>query len=298
MISIFDILATVPAAESESGLGGILKNFNVTWPLFLSQVASFLIVAALLKKFAFGPVQSMLEQRRNRIADGEKMLKVIEKQLADAAKTSAEAIAKANEDAVRLINEAMHSASALSEQSAQEALAQAQNIINKAEAASKAFAWSDKASFEGLPQSGTFGTIGDETFAVSEVEIQVSEQAGTWTFRARGADSGILGPSITTKGAPAAGQSYSAPMGSNEGVYFQTPRPGRSVGTKDFSDTVDLTTDSAYAIEIATMTLSADGKTGTASGRFVTMFKDAGSDFPAMRAAGNFKNATVRVWKK
>ena len=170
--------------------------------------------------------------------------------------------------------------------------------VAKAEAASKAFAWSDKASFEGLPQSGTFGTIGDETFAVSEVEIQVSEQAGTWTFRARGADSGILGPSITTKGAPAAGQSYSAPMGSNEGVYFQTPRPGRSVGTKDFSDTVDLTTDSAYAIEIATMTLSADGKTGTASGRFVTMFKDAGSDFPAMRAAGNFKNATVRVWKK
>ena len=138
MISIFDILATVPAAESESVVGGITKTFGVTWPLFFSQVASFLIVAALLYKFAFGPVQTMLEQRRSRIAEGEEKLKQIEKQLAEAEKTAAAAIAKANEEAVRLINEAMHGASALSEQSAQEALAQAQNIISKAEAAAKA----------------------------------------------------------------------------------------------------------------------------------------------------------------
>ena len=125
------------AAENPGVLENIQKTFGLNTPFFIAQVVNFFLVIFVLKKFAFGPVQAILEQRRNRIADGEKMLKVIEKQLADAEKDAAEAIAKANEEAVRLINEAMHGAAALSEQSAQEALAQAQHIITKAEAAAK-----------------------------------------------------------------------------------------------------------------------------------------------------------------
>lgn len=169
--------------------------------------------------------------------------------------------------------------------------------LANADAAAKNFSWNEQPSFEGLAQGASFGVIGDEPFVINDIEIQVSEQAGTWSFRARGGESGILGPSITTQGAPVAGKSYSAPMGTNAG-YFQAPRPGRSLGTKDFAETVDLSSDNAYVIEITKMNLSADGKTGTASGRFVTMFKDSGADFPAMRAAGTFVDAPVRVWKK
>jgi F-type H+-transporting ATPase subunit b len=138
MNSILQIFASVPAVESESVLAGIAKNFHVTWPLFLSQCATFVIVAIVLKKFAFGPIQAMLEQRRSRIAEGEEKLKRIEKQLADSEATTTAAIEKANQEAVRLIQEAKDGAHAFSEQKAQEAIAQAQNILTKAEAAAKA----------------------------------------------------------------------------------------------------------------------------------------------------------------
>jgi F-type H+-transporting ATPase subunit b len=141
MTPIFDLLAaTAPAVEGEGGgvAGEILRTFHVDKPFFFSQVASFLIVAFLLKKFAFGPIQKMLEERRSRIAEGESKLRQIEQQLADSERSTAAAIAKANEDAARMINEAKTSAAALSEQKAQEAIASAQQILAKAEAAAQA----------------------------------------------------------------------------------------------------------------------------------------------------------------
>ncbi len=132
------LAADTPAVESEGVVQRIVENFHISWPFFIAQCVSFLIVALLLKKFAFGPIQAMLEQRRNRIAEGEEKLKRIERQLAESEKTTAEAIAKANEDAQRLIQEARDSAAALSESKAQEAVAQAQQILAKAEAAAKA----------------------------------------------------------------------------------------------------------------------------------------------------------------
>ena len=91
-----------------------------------------------LKKFAFGPVQQILEERRARIAGGEAKLKQIEKQLADSEATTAAAIEKANSEAVRLIEEAKHGAAVFSEQKSQEAIASAQQILTKAEAAARA----------------------------------------------------------------------------------------------------------------------------------------------------------------
>ena len=171
------------------------------------------------------------------------------------------------------------------------------SMATQAEAAAKALEWTDKPAIAAALQAA-FGAIGDGAFAITSVEIQISEAAGNWTFRARGGDSGILGPSITIAGAPATGQAYNAPMGNNAGAYFQAPRAGRAIGTKDFAETIDLTGESAYSVEITKLTIAADGKTGTATGRFVYMQKESGADFPAMRAAGTFDNATVRVWKK
>lgn len=138
MISTFDLLAAATTAESEGALGEITRTFHVTWPLLISQVVSFLIVAFLLKKFAFGPIQTMLEERRERIASGEEKLKLIERQLADSVQTTATAIAKANDEAVRMVKEAKTGASIFSEQKAQEAISNAQSILAKAEAAATA----------------------------------------------------------------------------------------------------------------------------------------------------------------
>lgn len=133
---MFSILAA--AAENPGVFETIKKTFGLNGWFFLAQVINFFLVVWILKKFAFGPVQEMLEQRRVRIAEGEAKLKRIEKQLAESEETTAAAIAKANEEALRLINEAKEGATAFTEQKSQEAISQAQQILAKAEAAAKA----------------------------------------------------------------------------------------------------------------------------------------------------------------
>lgn len=138
-MEILNILAATGVAEGlkETGLA-IKEQFGLQGQLFFSQAIGFLIFAGVLYKYAFGPIQAMLEQRRTRIAEGEEKLKQIEQQLADSEKATAAAIAKANEEAVRMINEAKEGAASFSEQKAQEAISQAQQILAKAEAAAKA----------------------------------------------------------------------------------------------------------------------------------------------------------------
>ena len=126
------------AVEQAGILETITKTFGLNVPFFIAQVINFFLVIFILKKFAFGPIQEMLGQRRARIAEGEAKLTQIQQQLAESEKTTAAAIAKANEDAARLINEARTSAAALSEQKAQEAISSAQQILAKAEAAARA----------------------------------------------------------------------------------------------------------------------------------------------------------------
>lgn len=132
------LLLASATAEQQGVVSELAGKFGVTWPLFIAQIICFVLVMIVLKKYAFGPVQKMLEERRNRIAEGEAKLAQIEKQLAESEAATAAAIAKANEDAQRMIAEARDGAAALSEQKAQEAIAQAQQIIAKAEAAAKA----------------------------------------------------------------------------------------------------------------------------------------------------------------
>ena len=115
----------------------LINDFGVTWPLFIAQVINFLIVLFVLKKFAFGPIQNMLEQRKNRISEGEEKLKRIETQLAESEERTAAAIEEANVTSKRLIDEAKESSASLSEQKTQEAIASAQGILSKAESAAK-----------------------------------------------------------------------------------------------------------------------------------------------------------------
>jgi len=139
-----DLAVTV--AEKSNAYETIKESFDFGGWYFVAQVINFFIVIWVLRKFAFGPIQAMLEQRRQRIADGETKLQQIEQQLAASAQTTAAAIAKANEDAVRLINEAKQGATAFTEQKAQEAIAQAQKIL--AQAAITAQADRDRLSLE------------------------------------------------------------------------------------------------------------------------------------------------------
>jgi F-type H+-transporting ATPase subunit b len=104
--------------------------------LFLSQVISFIIVALLLKRFAYKPILAVLEERRRKVEEGQLNAEKIKKELAEAEKRYQEIIVKANADAQRMIDEARESAAHLSERKQQEAIAAAEQIMAKAREAS------------------------------------------------------------------------------------------------------------------------------------------------------------------
>jgi F-type H+-transporting ATPase subunit b len=118
-------------------MDGILETFGLAWPKFIAQVIIVLIVYFILSKYAFGPVLAMLNARRDRIAEGEENLKKIKADLANAEACVQAMLDEANLDAERLISEARESADAAKEQKTQEAIKEAQNILEKARTASQ-----------------------------------------------------------------------------------------------------------------------------------------------------------------
>jgi F-type H+-transporting ATPase subunit b len=129
------IIAAAAGGLSET-LQDTAETFGWNWQLFLSQVISFVIVALLLKRFAYKPILAVLEERRRKIEEGQINAEKIKKELAEAEKRYQEIVAKANADAQKMIDEARESAAHLSERKQQEAIAAAEQIIAKAREAS------------------------------------------------------------------------------------------------------------------------------------------------------------------
>lgn len=137
---------TLAQVATERGpLTEIAETFGFSWWYFLSQCISFTIVALLLNKFAYKPILKVLEERRQKIAEGLANAEQIKVQLAQAQQTSGEILARANTEAQRMIEEARAAAKALQERESQAAIATAEQIIAKAREATsiereKAFA--------------------------------------------------------------------------------------------------------------------------------------------------------------
>lgn len=123
-------------AAASGGVGDVLREtadtFGWNWKLFLAQVVSFCIVAFLLRRFAYKPILAVLEDRRQKIEEGQLNAEKIRKELAEAEKRYQEIVAKANADAQRMIDDARESAAHLSERKQQEAIASAEQIVAKA----------------------------------------------------------------------------------------------------------------------------------------------------------------------
>lgn len=108
------------------------EKFGLDWPHFIAQVISFSIVAVLLIKFAYKPILNVLEERRQRIAEGLANADSIKQELARTAAMQQEVLEKANVQALKLIEEARAAAARVQEQETQKAIAQAEQIVSKA----------------------------------------------------------------------------------------------------------------------------------------------------------------------
>ena len=76
------------------------ETFGFDWKIFFSQVISFVIVALVLRRFAYKPILAILEERRQRIAEGLLNAEKIKQQLAEAEQRHAEILAIAFAEAI------------------------------------------------------------------------------------------------------------------------------------------------------------------------------------------------------
>lgn len=112
------------------------EQFGVNWPAFIAQVISFSIVAFLLYKFAYQRILQVLEERRQRIAEGLANAERIKQELARTEAARQEVLNQANAQATKLIEEARAAAARVQEVETQKAVAAAEQIISKAREAS------------------------------------------------------------------------------------------------------------------------------------------------------------------
>jgi F-type H+-transporting ATPase subunit b len=114
------------------------KTFGFQWQLFLSQVISFSVVCFLLHRFAYKPILKVLEERREKIAEGLANAEKIKAELATTQDKVQEILAQAGAQGNKMIEEARQSAAKVLEVESQKAIATANDIIAKARQASEA----------------------------------------------------------------------------------------------------------------------------------------------------------------
>jgi F-type H+-transporting ATPase subunit b len=121
---------------AQAGSGGpveqIARTFGVDKTHLISQIVSFGIVCIFLYFLAYKRVLAMLEERRQRIAEGLANAEKIKAELARAEAQRLEIVSQANTQGARLIEEARQAAARVQEQETQKAIAAAEQIIAKA----------------------------------------------------------------------------------------------------------------------------------------------------------------------
>ncbi|MFM8365501.1 MAG: ATP synthase F0 subunit B, partial [Verrucomicrobiota bacterium] len=110
----------------------LFTQFGVSWPKFLAQIVLFTTVYLILKKFAFGPIIAIFEERRKTIEEAQANAEKIKRQLAESELRCQEILRKANADAQRIIEEGRASSDATAQKHLQQAIKDAEGIIAKA----------------------------------------------------------------------------------------------------------------------------------------------------------------------
>ncbi|MCL5098443.1 MAG: F0F1 ATP synthase subunit B [Candidatus Omnitrophica bacterium] len=126
------LLLAAAGAETGGTFDQIARTFGVNWPHFIAQVISFCIVALLLQRFAYKPILQVLEERKQRIAEGLANAEKIKEELAKTEAARREVLQQTQLQANRLIAEAQAAAARVHEIETQKAIANAEQILAKA----------------------------------------------------------------------------------------------------------------------------------------------------------------------
>jgi len=105
----------------------ILNQFGVNPILLAAQIVNFFILLYLLKRFLYGPILKVLNERKKKIEESLKNAEEIEKKLREMTDKEAEIILKAGKEGEKIIREAGEYAAQLIEDGRKEY----EKLINK-----------------------------------------------------------------------------------------------------------------------------------------------------------------------
>ncbi len=120
------------------GAAEIARTFGVDWPHLLAQTISFSIVCALLYRFAYAPVLTMLATRRQQIAQGLANTEKINAELAAIDIRRQEVLADVHSQAARILADARTAAKRLADQETLHARMLVQQIMARGRDAAEA----------------------------------------------------------------------------------------------------------------------------------------------------------------
>src|SRR4051794_15153379 len=123
------------AQDTEGQVAGIARTFGVDWTHLGAQMISFVIVCAVLYKFAYRNVLAMLEERRQQIALGIANAEKIKAELDRTEVQRQEVMAQAHAHAAKFIEEARTAAARVLESETQKAVSAAEQIMIKSRVA-------------------------------------------------------------------------------------------------------------------------------------------------------------------
>lgn len=115
----------------------LFDNFGLYPERFIGQLCVWVILFFVLKKWAFGPILKVLDERKRMIEQSVANSERISKELEEAEKTRKEMLSKAHQEVTAMLEEAKASAGKVEEQKIQAAVAQAEQILKKAEQAAE-----------------------------------------------------------------------------------------------------------------------------------------------------------------
>jgi F-type H+-transporting ATPase subunit b len=109
-----------------------IQTLGIYWPKLIAQMINFGIVLFVLWRFAYRPILALLEQRRRKIEESVRNADQIKAELTRIEASREKALADANAQASRMIEEARAAAAKVQESETQRAIAAAEQIIAKA----------------------------------------------------------------------------------------------------------------------------------------------------------------------
>ncbi|NBP24580.1 MAG: ATP synthase F0 subunit B [Proteobacteria bacterium] len=125
-------LLTLLAAADAGPVEQIAKTFGANLPALIANAISFVLVALILKKWAVGPIQKALEDRRAAIAQGLADATRAREDLAVAHRKAQDLLAETGTQTHRIMEESRVAAARVAETETQKAVAAAADIIAKA----------------------------------------------------------------------------------------------------------------------------------------------------------------------